>query len=608
VIYFPGVPVRHLDISFVKSAFSKNVIASSLLSVALCGLVFSGCGTQNAVTDIAGDPDVVSVDDVAADVAGVDVSSDEMERDVSADLVVGPDVIVPDVVGDSGDDLTDVPVVSTEVNYLVVTADSLLESATALAEYRTSKGYRTKVMTRDEILDGQSVSNFGNLLRANINILRNALGGAGTLFVVLVGDAAVDSDDGFTGFLPVEECENVIGDCYTDNRYADFDDDNVPDVALGRIPASSNAEVTAYLNKIQRHESTYVTGTWNRRVSLYIGEAGFSPEIDTLLETFTFMGLDLVPHAFDLVGAYDNKNSIYYYKPFHDKVIDLFNAGSLLQVYIGHGNSQWTQGLEMSQIDQINCQNKMPVLVLLACLNGNFASSEDTISEGLLHLENGPVGVFASTADSHPVGNAVLAYEVTRVAMGERPATVGEVFMRTKYEMFYHDDDFRQTIDQAAVVSGEEGCDDPALLYFQHEDLYNLLGDPAVEMRYPAADVVFGEITGSLASKNVTVSGTVPGVSSGKAFVSIEVSRTEYVGVIDSENTDEATIQSNWAIANNKTFASTTVDVVDGAFTANLTWEKNVGGGDRYIKVYAWDGEEFGQGTEDAFGESWINK
>ena len=279
-----------------------------------------------------------------------------------------------------------------------------------------------------------------------------------------------------------------------------------------------------------------------------------------------------------------------------------------MSLYIGHGSPEWTQGLTVDQIDEINCVNRLPVMIFLACLNGHFDNDSDSISEALLHHENGPVSVFASTDESHPVGNAVLAYEITRVAFGDRPATVGELFMQTKDATINHDDEFRQTIDGASMAFGEQGADDPARIYREHADLYNLLGDPAVEMKYPPASIIDVDVAGTLAQKSVTVTGNVSGFTQGSAYVTLELTRNEFIGELNPAPENDFEIQANWAIANNKVFAAQTVDVVDGGFSALLEWEDTIGGGDRYIKIYAWDGTDLGEGAVDAIAEKWINR
>ena len=581
-------------------------------------LLVAGCGGDSVQGDLDGAPDALGTDnprldvntpgdDVVPEDAGLDLpGQDAVESDGGGDSTEPVDVVDPDSSFDS-----DVPVVSTEVNYLVIASDSLLESASELAEYRQSRGFRTQVMTRSDILGGTTVStaNWTNMARAHINKLFKKLPAEETLFVVLVGDVEDVPEEGFTKPLPTTDCDNVLtGICFTDNSIADLDDDYIPDVALGRITASNNQEVRDYLQKVVNHEAGYTPGLWNRRVSLYVGEAGFSPEIDATLEYFTFQGLDLISHAFDIIGAYDSENSSYYYTPFHEKVVELINQGSLMSIYIGHGSEDWTQGLETDQLPEIKCENRLPVMVFLACLNGNFDWGDDSIAEAMMHLPDGPVAVFASSDESHPVGNAVLAYEVTRVGLGERPLTAGELFMRTKAELINHSDDFRQTIDGASIAYGEQGADDPERLYREHADLYNLLGDPAVMMKYPPASVSSLDVNGTLAGKQLTVSGNVSGFVDGRAYVTLEVSRNEFAGELNQDPESDAEIQANWEIANDKVVAAETVDVMSGVFVADLSWDRAIGGGDRYIKVYAWDGSVLGQGTVDAIGEKRINK
>ena len=55
-------------------------------------------------------------------------------------------------------------------------------------------------------------------------------------------------------------------------------DEDIADMVLG--------------NKVKDHESSYQAGLWNRRVVIYTGVAGFSPEIDALIEGATMDGLE----------------------------------------------------------------------------------------------------------------------------------------------------------------------------------------------------------------------------------------------------------------------------------------------------------------------------
>ena len=70
--------------------------------------------------------------------------------------------------------------------------------------------------------------------------------------------------------------------------------------------------------------------------------------------------------------------------------------------------------------------------------------------------------------------------------------------------------------------------------------------------------------------------------------MTVEVERDFWVGdLVEPENDQD--IRDNWAVANNKVMASTTVPIVDGKFTAQLQWDHEKIKGARWIKVYVTD-------------------
>ena len=54
----------------------------------------------------------------------------------------------------------------------------------------------------------------------------------------------------------------------TDNWYADLDDDGVPDLAIGRLPADSPQDLAVMVAKILAYESVQVPGPWCQRDQL----------------------------------------------------------------------------------------------------------------------------------------------------------------------------------------------------------------------------------------------------------------------------------------------------------------------------------------------------
>ena len=70
----------------------------------------------------------------------------------------------------------------------------------------------------------------------------------------------------------------------TDNWYADVDDDEVPDLSVGRISADSPQQLAGIVAKILAYEQSQGMGLWRRRINLIAGIGGFGAITDAVLE------------------------------------------------------------------------------------------------------------------------------------------------------------------------------------------------------------------------------------------------------------------------------------------------------------------------------------
>lgn len=499
-------------------------------------------------------------------------------------------------------------IISEGVNYVILTADQLLQAAKEYATYRESKGFRTQVVLASELASGKLTPYWlVPSLRDLLSKLKKALPPNDLLYLLILGDAPDKYEDSCT-CIPSVPCTNDFsmhpGDCQTDNTYGDLDEDGIPDVAVGRIPARSLEEVRTYLQKVKAYEGSYKTGLFNRRVAVYTGQANFGEQIDTMLEVAVMEGLKRVSHAFDIIGAYASPYSPYYYLPFEDKVIDLFNDGSLMVVYVGHGLSDWTEGLTSEQVARIHCTKRLPFVFLFACYAGNYVGLDRSVAEELIHKSDGPITALGSTDISHPYGNAVLVYEVQRAVLDAMPKTIGEAILLAKLWSIENEDEFRAMIDSVAATQPDLDAVRQIRIRLQHLDLYNLLGDPALPMQYPDS---WASFTSGVPEMNPTgtlhITGSAPGISSGQAFITLEVERDvilEQLTPINPENPDPAIVQANWKKAVNKVLVSKTVPVSNNTFSAEIECPDFMPGGPYYLKVYADDG------TNDSFGFSTI--
>ncbi len=406
--------------------------------------------------------------------------------------------------------------------------------------------------------------------------------------LVLLGDAGDPAEDR----IPAVPCENDHGGCYTDNRYGDLDGDRVPDAAVGRIPARTEAQVRDYVGKLARHEHQTRPGPWNRRFVLYASMAGFGEDIEQVLEFVMLEGLAAVDPAYEIVGLYDNPRSVFYYTPFEDKVEELYNAGSVLTMYVGHGSSDETEGLSVETLDAISCDDRMPIVAFFACNNGRYAGEEDSLAEAVLWKPDGPIAAFAGTDVTHPYANAVGPYEFQRSLFSGEHVTLGHAVVAAKRAALEPSGDpIRGLIDLYADVY--DLSDEAPELLRQSLDLYNLIGDPGVALGLPRGRATVEVTSGVVRGGRLSIAGTTPGVRDGQAVVSLEVPRNVVLGEatdIDPEAPDEAAVQRNWTRAIDTVVVAQTVPVADGAFSAELTFDPHLPGDTFYVKVYAHDG------------------
>ncbi|MGI8788335.1 MAG: C25 family cysteine peptidase [Pyrinomonadaceae bacterium] len=277
---------------------------------------------------------------------------------------------------------------------IIISYKDWLPQAEDWANYRRSQGMTVKVVNIDDVYDE---FNYGVL---NSLAIRSFLQYAKTNwqtppnYVLLLGDATYDPKNytgiGIYNFVPTKLVDTVYSETGSDETLADFNDDGLAEIPIGRIPARNAATVTLALNKEIAFEQTVSSQGLNRG-------AVFAYDLPN---GYDFQGLsgrlrDQLPTTIPriLVGR-EMPNA-------QTQLLSELNNGRFLVNYSGHGNAGvWASSgfFNNTNAGALNNGNNLSIYTMLTCLNGYFIQENDAMGEILLKNPNGgAVSAWAST-------------------------------------------------------------------------------------------------------------------------------------------------------------------------------------------------------------------
>ncbi|MEM7583364.1 MAG: C25 family cysteine peptidase [Acidobacteriota bacterium] len=316
------------------------------------------------------------------------------------------DAAVPTLVVDQRSDLLEP---SHRAEYLVIAAAGLENAAEQLAEARRDR-FEAKMVRLEDVYDELSQGIVTPWAIRDFLATARQTWAVPPRYVVLAGDSSFDFKDrlGFGGnLLPAPMTSTPEGLFPSDHRTADLDgDDGVPEVAIGRLPARTDAELAAYVAKLQAYEAE--TGAWTQQTTWVadgVDEGGeFSGDSDALIEQLA-PGYDVDRIYVDELGP----------APARQGLLDAFADGTRLIHFLGHGNLMQMGDnaglLRAGDVPALLNGPRQPVLVAMTCALGRFDRIFfDTLSESLvLHDQGGAIALWSPTGFSFNQEALVLA-------------------------------------------------------------------------------------------------------------------------------------------------------------------------------------------------------
>ena len=292
-------------------------------------------------------------------------------------------------------------------DFVMISHPSFVSALGPLASLRQSQGLSTQIVDVSDVYDEFS---YGEKDPAAIKAFlqwTKANWKKAPKYVLLVGDGSYDPRDyfgiGTTDFVPAKLVSTVYLKTASDDWYVDFNNDSLPDMAIGRLPAETPSDAATMISKIVGYESASPSSS-----VLLVGdhedENDFHGEISVLKSLVagkTAQTICIDPDPVD--ASYPNIGPCVNSSTAHGQILDAFNAGQSVVNWVGHGEpTSWSKSdvFDTSDVPSLGNFAHLPLALTMDCLNGYFHDpNTESFAEALLRAPNGgAVAVWASSS------------------------------------------------------------------------------------------------------------------------------------------------------------------------------------------------------------------
>jgi len=327
---------------------------------------------------------------------------------------------------------------------VIIAHRDFLSSVAPLAQLRQSQGYSVAVV---DVEDAYDEFGFG---QKSPQAIKDFLAYAKSSwkkspsFVLFVGRASQDPRNylgyGDGDFVPTKLFDSAYMETVSDDGLADFNNDGLPDLAVGRLPVRTAAEAVNMVSKIISYEGSRPADEV-LLVADSVDDFDFETASDQLKGLIT---ADVKVEELDR-GQMDPATA-------KSRLINAVNRGQKIVNYMGHGNMNQWRGNLLTNEDAKTFTNAdhLAVFVSMTCLNGYFQDvASDSLAESLMKAERGgAVAVWASSGMTLPSEQAEMNQQLYRLIFSGsnskgQPVTLGEAAARAKAAIT--DGDIRRT-------------------------------------------------------------------------------------------------------------------------------------------------------------------
>ncbi len=271
-----------------------------------------------------------------------------------------------------------------QADYIIITVPEFRECMEFLRDYRSERGLNVKLVDINEITEGFEDSSLSGSIRMFIGYALSYWQDPKPQYLLLAGDVEFIPSIVVESGLHVDQIQedSVSMDAlYSINIYQN---DMIPDIAVGRIPVNNLEEINLIMEKIIRFENNAEQATPSSVILVDRQDgSAFQSLANRLEQSFAEKNIRT-----EMISAFNDTGII----KVKQKIIQKINDMPLYVSYYGHGNPYiWSSDtlFNYESISELN-NFEIPFIYTGASCNFNFDSETDsTISEGLLFSQSG---------------------------------------------------------------------------------------------------------------------------------------------------------------------------------------------------------------------------
>ena len=430
---------------------------------------------------------------------------------------------------------------SNAADYIIITHKDFLKSIQPLASFHKSRGLRVKIVDVEDVYD------FFNYGLEEPHAIKSFLKHAyeywlfpAPAYVLLVGDATYD----YRGYLKTESKNYVptypiittFMETASDNWFvAVSGDDFLPDMFIGRLPAKTSSQASWIVDKILNYQQNLSEDDWRKNV-IFIADnpepgLAFEAECENLIANY-------LPPSFNATRVYlsqclPDKGAC------NRKIIEAIESGGVILNFIGHGALlMWSKEnvFKPEQIASLKNEDRLPLAVMMTCLNGYFFNPEyECMAEEFVRAEGrGSVASWASSDLALQSGLSILNGELFSTFFKDGNNVIGKATTTAKLNLSVGGKGWRSFV-----------------------DTFILFGDPAMEIGLPKPKVAAVDEPPPITSSTGTLEAYPPQITievKGQDFIDGDFVESEPTFLINISCKDEIELSSIRLFLNDKKF------------------------------------------------------